>query len=313
MHHAWLVAGRQGIGKATLAYRFARAALAHPSERAASGREPRGRRQTRALPARCARCRIRACSCCAAPMTRRAKRFAASIPVDEVRRLRSFLSHRARRGGLARRHRRCGRRAQRQRRQRAAEVAGGAAGARRVPADLVRAGPAACRPSARAAARSSLQPLAAADLRAAATQAFEASGRCGAGCGGDGRRSSDWRRAASARLLSLQGAGGLELNERVEASWRACRASTGAPCTRSPMSCSRWPRRAALRAVLRASARLCSAAWSALRRAGRGPGKTGNGRAADRRGAGLPRSPGCGKELAARRPRRWRSTSTARL
>ena len=37
MHHAWLLTGPQGIGKATLAYRFARAALAAPDERDASG------------------------------------------------------------------------------------------------------------------------------------------------------------------------------------------------------------------------------------------------------------------------------------
>lgn len=30
MHHAWLLGGRKGIGKATLAYRFARFAFAHP-------------------------------------------------------------------------------------------------------------------------------------------------------------------------------------------------------------------------------------------------------------------------------------------
>src|SRR6185312_7834853 len=33
MHHAWLLTGPQGIGKATLAYRFARSALALPEER----------------------------------------------------------------------------------------------------------------------------------------------------------------------------------------------------------------------------------------------------------------------------------------
>ena len=33
MHHAWLLSGRRGIGKATLAYRLARHALAEPSER----------------------------------------------------------------------------------------------------------------------------------------------------------------------------------------------------------------------------------------------------------------------------------------
>ncbi len=34
MHHAWLVGGPKGIGKATLAYRFARFAFAHPDPRA---------------------------------------------------------------------------------------------------------------------------------------------------------------------------------------------------------------------------------------------------------------------------------------
>lgn len=35
MHHAWLIGGPQGIGKATLAYRFARFILAHPDPRGA--------------------------------------------------------------------------------------------------------------------------------------------------------------------------------------------------------------------------------------------------------------------------------------
>ncbi|MBA5735219.1 hypothetical protein, partial [Escherichia coli] len=33
MHHAWLIGGPQGIGKATLAYRFARFILANPDPR----------------------------------------------------------------------------------------------------------------------------------------------------------------------------------------------------------------------------------------------------------------------------------------
>lgn len=33
MHHGWLVAGAEGIGKATLAYRLARYVLASPNER----------------------------------------------------------------------------------------------------------------------------------------------------------------------------------------------------------------------------------------------------------------------------------------
>ena len=33
MHHGWMMSGQQGIGKATLAYRFARHILARPEER----------------------------------------------------------------------------------------------------------------------------------------------------------------------------------------------------------------------------------------------------------------------------------------
>src|SRR5947208_17000987 len=34
MHHGWLIGGPKGIGKATLAYRFARFAFAHPDPKA---------------------------------------------------------------------------------------------------------------------------------------------------------------------------------------------------------------------------------------------------------------------------------------
>ena len=55
LHHAWLIGGPEGIGKATLAYRFARHLLAPPSERLAGGDgfgvDPTGRtaRQVAAL------------------------------------------------------------------------------------------------------------------------------------------------------------------------------------------------------------------------------------------------------------------------
>ena len=94
MHHAWLLAGPKGIGKATLAYRFARAALAAPDER-----DPTG--QSLAIDeATTASRQVRALSHPGLLLIRRpydikAKRFAASIPVDEVRRLRTFLGHRA--------------------------------------------------------------------------------------------------------------------------------------------------------------------------------------------------------------------------
>jgi DNA polymerase-3 subunit delta' len=90
MHHAWLIVGRQGIGKATLAYRLATHVLAAPAER-----DPAG--QSLEIPAAASSARqIRARShpgllVLHRPYDPRSKRFAASIPVDEVRRLRSFL------------------------------------------------------------------------------------------------------------------------------------------------------------------------------------------------------------------------------
>lgn len=96
LHHAWLLTGREGIGKATLAYRFARHVLAEPgerqSDRLAVAEEGRTSRQVRALshPGLLVLRR---------PYDVRAKRFPVSIPIDEVRRLRAFFSLRA--GGEA--------------------------------------------------------------------------------------------------------------------------------------------------------------------------------------------------------------------
>lgn len=93
MHHAWLLAGPAGIGKATLAYRFAMHALAAAAERDPS-------RRTLAVPATTVAARqVRAQSHPGLLALKRTynlkdKRFPASIGVDEVRRLRSFLGHR---------------------------------------------------------------------------------------------------------------------------------------------------------------------------------------------------------------------------
>ena len=88
MHHAWLLTGRLGIGKATLAYRLARYALARPQERDPAVLEvapqASAARQVAALTHPGLLLLRR-------PYDLRAKRFALTIPVDEVRKLKSFL------------------------------------------------------------------------------------------------------------------------------------------------------------------------------------------------------------------------------
>jgi DNA polymerase III subunit delta' len=98
LHHAWLLAGRAGIGKATLAYRMARHMLARPAER-----DPEGR--SLAVPPESAAARqvgqlahpgllvLRR------PYDLRTKRLLSVISVDEVRRLRGFLGLTAGEGG----------------------------------------------------------------------------------------------------------------------------------------------------------------------------------------------------------------------
>ncbi len=94
MHHAWLLTGPQGIGKATLAYKFAKYALSPPQERehhdgrlglSSAGRDQHG---------------VEALSHARLLVIRRewdikTKRFSAQIRVDDVRRLKKFLSHRS--------------------------------------------------------------------------------------------------------------------------------------------------------------------------------------------------------------------------
>ncbi|HSR80999.1 MAG TPA: DNA polymerase III subunit delta', partial [Hyphomicrobiaceae bacterium] len=90
MHHAWLIAGPEGIGKATLAYCLARYVLAPRAARDASAStltiapDSATARQIRAL-AHPGLLVLRR------PYDLRSKRHAASIPVDEVRRLKAFL------------------------------------------------------------------------------------------------------------------------------------------------------------------------------------------------------------------------------
>lgn len=92
LHHAWLVTGAQGIGKATLAYRFAKYALSAPGDReAASGLlavrpDGSGARQVASL-SHPGLLVIRR------PYDPKDKRFKASITIEEVRRLRDFFGH----------------------------------------------------------------------------------------------------------------------------------------------------------------------------------------------------------------------------
>ncbi len=92
MHHGWLVTGAEGIGKATLAYRFARYILADPAERTPGtldvAPDTRAARQVHALshPGLLVIRRV---------WDQKTKRFPSAIPVDEVRRLKAFLGRTA--------------------------------------------------------------------------------------------------------------------------------------------------------------------------------------------------------------------------
>ena len=98
MHHAWLLTGLEGIGKATLVYRFARAALASTAERALI---PEG---TLSVPPDTVVAKqVRVLShpglmLIRRPWQRETKRLASVITVDEVRRLKSFLQFSASEG-----------------------------------------------------------------------------------------------------------------------------------------------------------------------------------------------------------------------
>jgi DNA polymerase-3 subunit delta' len=92
LHHAWLFAGRAGIGKATLAYRMARHVLARPEERdptAGSLAVPPDSAAVRQI----AQQAHPALLVLRRPYDPQRKRALSVISVDEVRRLRAFLGH----------------------------------------------------------------------------------------------------------------------------------------------------------------------------------------------------------------------------
>jgi DNA polymerase-3 subunit delta' len=89
MHHAWLIAGSEGIGKATLAYHFARYVLAGGE---AVGPDHPVFRKVAALSHPNLLLIRRS-------WVEKSKRYSQWIGVDEVRRLRAFLGHSAGEGG----------------------------------------------------------------------------------------------------------------------------------------------------------------------------------------------------------------------
>lgn len=96
LHHAWIIAGPKGVGKATLAWRFARALLAH-----GTGSVPDDLGVAEGHPV------LRQVAALAHPdlfLVRRPwdaerKRFRVELPVEEVRRLHGFFSRHSSFGG----------------------------------------------------------------------------------------------------------------------------------------------------------------------------------------------------------------------
>lgn len=101
IHHAWILGGPKGIGKATLAFRFARFVLAHPDPRAAEV----GRARDLSVPADHPAARRIAAGSHAdllhmrRPWDEKAKRFKTELPVDVVRDTVGFFGSTAGEGG----------------------------------------------------------------------------------------------------------------------------------------------------------------------------------------------------------------------
>ncbi len=91
LHHAWLLAGPEGVGKSVLAYRFTRFLLAGEAERMTHETAGLGIFSNSLTARQVARLAHPNLLVLRRPWLTQTKRFAASIPVDEVRRLRDFL------------------------------------------------------------------------------------------------------------------------------------------------------------------------------------------------------------------------------
>ena len=95
MHHAWLIGGPKGIGKATLAYRFARFALAHPdpaAEQVAAATDlslPAGHPAFRKVMRRSHPNLL----VLERPLDERTNRYKSTLTVDEIRRTVAFYGN----------------------------------------------------------------------------------------------------------------------------------------------------------------------------------------------------------------------------
>ena len=237
LHHAWLLAGPRGIGKATLAWRFARFLLCGQQQGGLFGGEPDSLDVPADAPGRSL---VDARSHPDLFHLRRTLnpdtgRMRAEIAVDDVRDLGALHAHDAGDGQMAGRHRRRGRRDEPQQRQRGAEDPRGAAAQCRA-ADRRRMRPAGCcRPSARAAARLALQPLA--DEIVMRLLGDYAPGREGRG---EGRRWRGSPKAASAARSNSPAPAAWTSTARWSTCWRRCPSST---CARLHGFAERFARR----------------------------------------------------------------------
>ena len=93
MHHAWILSGLEGIGKSTLAYRIARFVLASDESREALGPQDLMSDPKLATNRQIANMAHPGLMTIRRVWNEKTKKLSTIIPVDEVRRLKSFLQH----------------------------------------------------------------------------------------------------------------------------------------------------------------------------------------------------------------------------